>query len=207
MAIEFKLTNVAVDLKSAGAGLARPTFSTFNVLDHDGDVVLPGAIQDGVTVPISGYNHASWQPGNLPVGKATIRSLPDRAEADAQFFMNTINGADTFTTLKELGGSQWSYGYDVLDSEFGDFQGKRARFLKKMTVHELSPVLLAASVGTGTANIRSASAARIDDVGKRLLAAVAAKHGYRSDTDATARDQLAAEYLRFMARKVQETRS
>ena len=68
-----------------------------------------------------------------------------------RFFLNTTAGRDTFEVVKELGNRQeWSYGFNVDDSEKGEHEGKSVRILKKMTVHEVSPVLRGAGLGTRT---------------------------------------------------------
>jgi hypothetical protein len=45
----------AVEVKGADSGEVRAVFSTFNTVDSDGDVTLPGAFRDGQEVRISAY--------------------------------------------------------------------------------------------------------------------------------------------------------
>lgn len=139
-----------VEIKNADRGEVSAVFSTFNVVDSDGDVTLPGALVDGEEVLISSYGHTSWQ-GALPVGKGRIRTTKSEAILDGQFFMDTTHGRDTFAVVKSLAGSQqWSYGFDTLDSEPGQFDGRSVKLLKKLKVHEVSPVLIGAGVNTRT---------------------------------------------------------
>lgn len=146
-----------VEIKDADKGEVEALFSTYNVIDKDGDVTLPGAFTDGAAAKISAYGHASWS-GALPVGKGTVHDAGNGAVLKGQFFLDTAAGKDTFTTVKELGPLQeWSYGYDVIESEFGEFEGKHVRFLKKLKVHEVSPVLIGAGVGTMTMSAKSAT--------------------------------------------------
>lgn len=152
-----------VEIKSADKGEVTAVFATFNVKDKDGDVTLPGAFQDGAEVVISSYQHTSWG-GALPVGKGRIRTTKTEAMVDAQFFLDTAAGRDTFTVVKRLGPlQQWSYGFDTLEADRGTFKGEDVQFLKKMLVHEASPVLVGAGVNT------------------RTLAAKAAKNGTHSE--------------------------
>lgn len=145
-----------VEIKSADKGEVTAVFATFNVKDKDGDVTLPGAFEDGAEVVISSYQHTSWQ-GALPVGKGRIRTTKTEALVDAQFFMDTTAGRDTFQVIKELGPRQeWSYGFDTVDSERGKFQGEDANFLKSLKVHEVSPVLVGAGVNTRTLAVKAA---------------------------------------------------
>jgi hypothetical protein len=149
-----------VEIKDDAQGLVRAVFSTMNKIDSDQDVTRPGAFADGAPVRISAYGHTSWE-GMLPVGKGTIRQTAKEAILDGQFFMNTAHGRDTFTTVKELsdaGLQEWSYGYDPIEYSFGEFDGQRVRFLDKVKVHEVSPVLLGAGVNTRTLSAKSAAA-------------------------------------------------
>jgi HK97 family phage prohead protease len=144
-----------VEIKSADRGEVSAAFSTFNVVDSDGDVTLPGAFEDGAEALISAYGHQSWS-GALPVGKGRIRTTKSEAIFDGQFFMDTTQGRDTFAVVKALGGSQqWSYGFDVLDSEPGQFDGRDVKMLKRLKVHEVSPVLIGAGVNTRTLAVKA----------------------------------------------------
>lgn len=141
-----------VEIKDAAKGEVEAVFSTFGVIDHDGDVTDPGAFEHGSKVLISAYNHQSWG-GALPVGKGRIEVGPRGAILKGQFFLNTQQGRDTFETVKALaeeGLGEWSYGFDVEESEDGQHEGKSARVLKKLKVYEVSPVLRGAGVGTAT---------------------------------------------------------
>jgi len=127
-----------VEVKDAAKGQVSAVFATFNVIDKDKDVTVPGAFEDGAEVVISNYGHASWG-GMLPVGKGRIRQTKSEAILDGQFFMDTAAGRDTFTVVKQLGArQQWSYGYDAIEAEQGTFAGQVVRFLKRLVVPEVS---------------------------------------------------------------------
>lgn len=166
-------------ITNADEGRVSALFATFNVKDHDGDVTLPDAFQDGEGVRISVYNHGSWGPGQLPVGKGVVRTTKDGPVLEGQFFLNTTAGADTFETVKQMGDLQeWSYGYDVLDSERGTKDGEKVRFLKKMKVHEVSPVLLGAGIGTQTLGVKGRGGKQLDsELRERIQAAGVDKLG------------------------------
>lgn len=154
--------NMQVKLENADKGEVTAVFSTFNVIDKDGDVTLPGAFKDGAEALISAYGHTSWQ-GALPVGKGKIHTNSREAIFKGQFFMDTQAGRDTFTVVKELGERQeWSYGFDVIDAESGDMDGQRVQFLKSLDVHEVSPVLIGAGVGTRTLAVKSGTGQSVD---------------------------------------------
>lgn len=147
--------SLRVEIKDESKGLVRAIFSTFNVVDSDGDVTVPGAFTDGAAVRISAYGHASWS-GTLPVGKGVIRQTATAAILEGEFFLDTTHGADTFRTVQRMGELQeWSYGYDPVKYSFGEFDGRRVRFLEQQQVHEVSPVLLGAGIGTRTLSAKS----------------------------------------------------
>lgn len=149
----MKTKNIArVEIKDADKGEVAAVFSTFDVIDSDKDVTPPGAFEEGAKAPISAYGHTSWS-GAPPVGKGSIRQTKTEAIFDGRFFMDTKEGHDTFVAVKELaedGLGEWSYGYDPVEFSFGEFKGQDVRFLKKLKVHEVSPVLLGAGVNTRT---------------------------------------------------------
>ena len=148
--------NLRIKAVDEAAGKVSAVFATLNVKDHDGDVTLPGAFKEGAEVRISAYNHASWQAGQLPVGKGTIHYDGDEVLLEGQFFMDTASGRDTFTTVKELGSlGEWSYGFDVIEAESGTHDGEDVQFLKALDVHEVSPVILGAGLGTRTVAAKS----------------------------------------------------
>jgi hypothetical protein len=132
-------------------GEVTAVFATLNVIDKDGDVTRPGAFEKGAPVRISAYNHASWGPGILPVGKGVIQEVGNEAILEGKFFMDTIAGKETFLTVKELGPlGEWSYGYDVMESAQGQQDGRDVQFLDSLKVHEVSPVILGAGENTRT---------------------------------------------------------
>ncbi len=133
-------------------GEFRAVFSTFNVKDHDGDVTIPGAFTDGQKVRISYWGHR-WQ--DLPVGRGEIHSDGKEAWVDGRFFLDTEAGKETYQTVKNLGELQeWSYGFDILERSEGEFDGDQVQFLRRLDVHEVSPVMLGAGIDTRTTAIK-----------------------------------------------------
>jgi hypothetical protein len=144
-----------VEIKDADQGLVTAVFATLNVKDLDGDVTVPGAFEEGAQVRISSFGHTSWG-GALPVGKGVIHEDGSKAILDGQFFLNTAPGRDHFETVKEMGGlMEWSYGYDIVEADRGKHQGEPVQFLRKLKVHEVSPVLLGAGIDTGTLAVKN----------------------------------------------------
>lgn len=162
-----------VEVKDADKGEIRAVFATLGVKDSDGDVTVKGAFPDGQPVAIGAYGHTSWQ-GVKPVGKGVITEVGDEAILDGQFFLDTVEGRDTFTVVKalgEIGLQEWSYGYDPVKFSFGEHEGERVRFLEQLAVHEVSPVLKGAGMGT---RVLSAKGAKFGDHLESVVAEVEA---------------------------------
>lgn len=146
------------ELKLSEAGEIELAFAQLNVVDSDNDVTLPGAFPTK-DVPMSAYGHTSWD-GELPVGRGTISESGDWAILKGQFFMDTTAGRETHATIKGLGElAEYSYGYVPLDHSFGQVDGKSVRYLKRLDVFEVSPVLRGAGLGTHTRAIKSGAPA------------------------------------------------
>lgn len=164
-----------VEIKDESRGEVTAVFSTLGVVDSDRDVTREGAFTDGAKVAISAYGHASWG-GSLPVGKGVVHVRGDEAVLDGAFFMNTQAGRETFETVKALaedGLGEWSYGFDIDEYAFGEHDGQRVRFLDRVTVHEVSPVLLGAGVNTRTLAAKGRNQTFAEE-GAAVLAAVTA---------------------------------
>lgn len=150
--------NIDIELKDE-SGQVEAVFSLFNSLDSDGDVVVPGAVKSGFKndqVPMV-WSH-KW---DMPIGKGTIAQDDDKAVFKGEFFMDTESGKEAYNLVKNMGDmQQWSFGYKVNDSEFEKFKDNdggmtNARYLKDLTVYEVSPVLVGANQDTYTLAIKS----------------------------------------------------
>jgi len=153
---EKEVKNIDLEFKTDSEGKVSAVFSVFNNLDSDGDVVVPGAIKSGFK---SGDVPMVWaHKWDMPIGKGQITSDGDKATFNGEFFMDTESGKEAYKIVKNMGDmQQWSFGYRVNDSERGQFgdDEKDARFLKDLTVYEVSPVLVGANQDTYTMAIKS----------------------------------------------------
>jgi len=145
---------LTVELKAGEAeGDFAATFATLNVIDHHGDVTVPGAFKNGAEVLVGAYQHDM---DRLPVGKATIHSDSDRAWVEGRFFTETSGGLDTYRTIKAAGSTlEWSYIFQPTIAEPGQFDGAEVRFLKGIDVWSVDPVLRGAGMGTRTEHVKS----------------------------------------------------
>lgn len=167
----------SVQVKDAAAGEVTAVISTLDVIDLDGDVLRKGAFTDGASVVISAFNHESWY-GALPVGTGSISEQGNEIILDAKFFLDTVNGRDTFTAVKRLaekGLGEWSYSLENVDAADGTWNGEPARIITKVDVREASPVLKGASIGTRTLSAK-ASGRTFEEHFTEVLTAVKALH-------------------------------
>jgi len=154
--MEKKTYRGTISLKedSDQTGEFQAVFATTNVIDHDEDVTVPGAFQDGQEAVIEAWNH-NYQ--NLPVGKGAIHERDNKALVDGAFFLDTQGGLEHYKTVKALGPLQeWSYTFEILERSMGKFGDRDVRFLKKLDVWGVAPVQRGAGIGTGTTAIKGA---------------------------------------------------
>jgi len=154
----LRKTFSGVELKADKPGSFTAKFATLNVIDHDGDVILSGAIPAGKEVLISSYMHNSWYDA-LPVGKGVIRIENDDALIDGQFNLNTETGKEHYEAVKfapEL--QEWSFGFRIKaideESEWNE-NPKVWRVIKELDIFEVSPVLRGAGIDTRVLSIKS----------------------------------------------------
>jgi HK97 family phage prohead protease len=155
---EKEVKNIDLELKAETEGKVSAVFSVFNSLDSDGDIVLPGSIKSGFK---SGSVPMVWaHKWDMPIGKGSINSDGEKATFEGEFFMDTESGKEAYKIVKNMADmQQWSFGYRVNDAERGKIgegdEEKDARFLKDLTVFEVSPVLVGANQDTYTMAIKS----------------------------------------------------
>ncbi len=153
-------TVVLKDFSVDDAGAFKALFAPYNVVDKQGDLTMPGAFGSQAVI-ISGYGHASWREGvdALPVGKGRIFDGDVGGIVEGKFFLDTISGSETYKVVKNLGELQeWSYALPEIESEMQTIDGKPVRILKRITVNEVSPVLMGAGIGTRTLEVKKAIA-------------------------------------------------
>lgn len=171
------LTVKAMD--DAGHGLAK--IATLSAIDHDGDTYIKGAFawKEGGSQWVSIL--PSHNRGAMPFGKARVYEEGDAAYAELHLNLDAEAGREWHAALKfDLAkGSavqEWSYGFGVLDKADESRDGQPVRVLKRLDVHEVSPVLRGAGIGTGTLSLKSRGAfglqieaviAEIDDIVER----------------------------------------
>lgn len=132
-------------------GQLEAVFSVFDVIDRDGDIVLASAIKNGKEIPLV-WAH-NW---SMPIGKGTIVNDGKKATFKGQFFLDTTWGQDAYRTVRGMGDLQeYSWGFQVLEQEKGEKDGKVVNFIKRTEEFEVSPVLIGANRDTHTVEVKS----------------------------------------------------
>lgn len=150
--MEKKVFRAPIELKADGQdGEFTAVFATFNVIDHHGDVTVPGAFKNGAETVIEPWNHG-W---DLPAGKGVIESDGEKVWVNGRFFLSTQAGRETYQTVKELGSlAEWSYSFNIEESGQGQQDGQQVRILRKLDVAGVGPVTRGAGIGTRTEMIK-----------------------------------------------------
>lgn len=147
-----QLSPARVQVKNATTGEVEAVFATVGVKDHDGDIILPGAIKDGTTVAISAFGHSVWK-GNAPAGVGTIHEEAGELILKGRYFLDTDHGRNDFHTVKglaEAGKGEWSFGLLNIVATKGTHNGVSGNLIKSVDVPEVSPVFIGAGINTRT---------------------------------------------------------
>ena len=175
--MDTETKTLSLELKAdSDEGAFRATFATFNVIDHHGDVTKPGAFESGAETLVGAYMHDL---GALPTGKGTIGQDGDRAFIEGKFWLDTPQGEATYRTVKNAGGIlEWSYVFQPTqvsrgEWEDGDGVKRPVRFLEKIDVWSVDPVLKGAGINTRTDSIKSHPISFADNAGELVTAVTA----------------------------------
>ena len=134
-------------------GEFEAVFSTFDVVDKDGDIVKASAITAGQEVPIF-WSHDMF---GMPIGIGTISKQADKAIINGHFIDSTA-GQDARKTIKATQKFQeLSWGFKVLKTHLDNVNGEPVRVIDETDTHEVSFVLRAAGEGTGIRDVKSST--------------------------------------------------
>lgn len=151
-----------VDLKldAKGEGTFVAVFATLEVWDAHGDWTERGALGQQKVV-ISQWNHGSWERGvqGLPIGIGEIHEDGNKAIVEGAFDLGDEDAVRTYRKLKYLiengRNVEWSYALPNVQWAWGEKDGRQGRIIQKVTVPEVSPVLLGAGVDTELVSIKA----------------------------------------------------
>lgn len=183
------------EMGETGKGLA--IIARLSEVDHDGDTYAPGAFawKDGGEqwCPLI-HHHDRYQ---MPFGKARVYEEGDVAYAALHLNLETQAGRDWHKALLfdlRTGKSvqEYSYGFEVVESDFTQRGETRVRVLKRLDVHEVSTVIRGAGRGTGTLSMKALKEAGFAPLIAGLGALAEALGSDPASLSATGRKQLEA---------------
>ena len=126
-------------------------FATLGVVDHDGDIIEPGAIGDQ-NVLMGAYNHDFAM---LPPGKGYTYETSTAAMFQGEFF-DTFSGNEHYTTIKAAGDQMdWSFRFFVEEGGFEVRDEEENFVMRKLRVTHVAPVESGAGIDTMTTSIKS----------------------------------------------------
>lgn len=154
-----------LEWKADKVGTFSAVVATYGVVDHDGDVTVPGALDTATPLVVSPWNHSSVDDArsDMPVGTATITTVGDKAIAEGRFYVQTDWGRKAYEITKALyddGLGEWSYAFRIpqggSSTEAKDLQQwpDAVRLLKKVQPFEVSLVFAGAGIGTETLSMK-----------------------------------------------------
>ena len=151
-----------------GEGSFEAVIATLDVVDSDGDIIMPGAFQNATLSVLPAHDSR-----HIPLGKAKMEDRGDKAVAVGKFNLDVAAAKEWSSALKfdlehPPAVQEWSFAYHVVESEMETRDEKEVRILKKLDVIEVSPVLRGAGVGTGTIAAKQRFVDQLDSTLKAL---------------------------------------
>lgn len=150
MTIERK--TIGTEIKLDEAGSFEAAIATFGVIDKDRDIIERGAFGSAFAHVLPAHDS-----GSVPLGKVQVQERGDLAIAVGGFNLEIEAARDWSSALKfDLANppavQEWSWGFRIPDggSKMDTIDGEPVRIISKVDLFEVSPVLKAASIGTGT---------------------------------------------------------
>lgn len=140
------------------AGTFEALVSVFGNVDHDNDIVHPGAFTDslkawedsGDPIPVI-WSH-EWDNPFAHIGKVTKAVETDAGlEIAGQLDMDKPFAAQVYDLMAERRVKEFSFAYDVLDADRKD----GIRHLKKLNVWETGPTLKGANASTQLIGVKA----------------------------------------------------
>jgi phage head maturation protease len=163
-------------------GIIETIFAVMGNVDDGNDIIHPGAfsktfVERGHKVRVLDQHRTDsvmsvlGKPMELremdraQLPPALLERVPEAtggAYAKLKFLMDTPEGKGAFIRLREGALSEWSFGYDALDTDYSqatkDGQPVTVRNLRQLKLYEISPVLFGMNSATGTVSAKSAPA-------------------------------------------------
>jgi hypothetical protein len=165
-----KTLSVPLTLKDGDVGEFEAVFSTFDVVDLDGDIVRRSAITEGQKIPLL-WGHDFSSP---PIATGIVHTTDKHAVVRGSFIDSTA-GRDAHATVKATAGIQeLSWGFQITESNHVAIDGKTHREITGSDQYEASFVLRgAAGAGrTGVTAVKTTLTDQIEQASKTVREAI-----------------------------------
>lgn len=151
-ALDRKVLTAPIEVKQTGDGVGffSAAFTTFGIVDHDGDIVEASAIEDGITLPVM-WAHRHM---DMPVAIGTVRKTERQGLIEGPFIDSQM-GRDAHATLlatKEV--QEMSWAFEVTEAHEGSRDGATVRIITGTKPIEASFVLRGSNPETGILAIK-----------------------------------------------------
>lgn len=167
----YQLTELKVD--TDGEGSFEAAFANLTEIDHDGDGYDAGAIGEQ-PVMISQWNHGSWGEGvnALPIGIGKTFERDGWGMVGGQFDMDDPDAVKTYRKIKYLKDAgfpiEWSFALPSSDWRMAEIDGEMVRVFTRISIPEVSPVLLGAGIDTHLTAIKSQEGEKMEQKDKSM---------------------------------------
>src|SRR5574341_251622 len=173
--MEHKQVEATITAVDEAQGIVEAIWAVMGNVDDVGDIIHPGAF----TKTFNERKHAvklldnhrtdsvmsalgtvielrELRPAELPQKMMDNSDVTGAAWGRFQFLMDTPEGKGAFTRIQKGAVKEWSFGYDAVDKDYTNKDGKAVRNLRGIKLYEVSPVLFPANSQTTTTSAKSA---------------------------------------------------
>jgi HK97 family phage prohead protease len=174
--MEHKQTEAIITTVDEAQGIVEAIWAVMGNVDEVGDIIHPGAFtktfnERGNQIKLLDNHRTDSVMASLGVVKELREvkqaELPQEMmnqHADVtggawgrfQFLLDTPEGKGAFSRIKNGAVKEWSFGYDAVDKDYGQKDGRAVRNLRGIKLYEVSPVLFPANSATTTTGAKAA---------------------------------------------------
>lgn len=173
--MEHKQTEATITAVNETQGIVEAIWAVMGNVDEVGDIIHPGAFtktfnERGNQIKLLD-NHRTdsvlsalgtvmelreLRKSELPQPMVSNPDVTGGAWGKFQFLLDTPEGKGAFTRIQKGAVKEWSFGYDAVDKDYSQKDGKAVRNLRGIKLYEVSPVLFGANPTTTTTSAKSA---------------------------------------------------
>lgn len=145
----FKAGGISGEIKAdKDKRIIKGYAAIFNVKDSDGDIIEKGAFLE--TIASDFAPPGSGQPNRVKIlahhrgqdviGRPTVLREDERGLYFEGKIARTAKGDEILALIDDQVIEEMSFGFNTIDASYGDLDGDRVRYLKKLKLWEISPV-------------------------------------------------------------------